>query len=504
MIAMKALGSITKDFPFLEEDVRRELEVLMDAASDYWNFGELVARRAIQPGCPPMLVFLTLYHVSRLENQAAAERVYDAHPELPLPMPFVYPASDLSRGGPELVEGAIEHFDSPLTTFYMLLRHYRASDFGSSEETHAQERIEAFLTENPEFRLHSADFLGHTGYRVRVEGRPEEALEYHYCALELARESDDKWHQVSLLTLTAEIESQYKTDAGHFERAKRLLGEAKETAEFLGDRAGLSNVLNTMSIYSFFRGEYSEFARCQLESVKIQQELGISSSNMALNLSGAYGALGDHATSLEWAKQAVELRDGPYDHMSMAGVYMSLADLESAEKWIESAKERVLKQGLEYALGRWHTCNGRLEELKGDFESAMESYEKGLEIHERGSRMLRARSTLHAMAQLEVKMFNPTKENQLNEHAGRYMKRYEEDIRGKDLPGHEAQLLFLKAELRMKQGRHEESQQLMESVLEMTDYPALESLHTQASATKESWIKEGLIPESSRRRSSNR
>ena len=187
----------------------------------------------------------------------------------------------------------------------------------------------------------------------------------------------------------------------------------------------------------------------------------------------------------------------------MASIYMSLDDLESAEKWMESAKERVFREGLEYALGRWHSYYGRLEELRGDLESAMESYEKGLEIHMRGTRMLRARGTLYRMARLEVKMFNPSKENQLDEHAGPHMKRYEEEVSGKDLPGHEAQLLLLKAELRMKQGRHEEGQQIMESVLEITDYPALENLHSEASATKESWIKEGVIPARARRRSSN-
>jgi tetratricopeptide (TPR) repeat protein len=500
---MDTLGSITKDFPFLEEDVRRELQILMDAASDYWNFGELVARRAAQPDCPPMIVFLALYYVSGLENNAAAEKVYEAHPELPLPMPFLYPESDVSRGDPELVEGAIEHFDNPLATFYMLMRLYRASQVGTPEESHLQERLRAFLTENPDFRLHSADFIGHTGYRVRLEGKPEEALEYYYRALELARESDDRRHQVSLLWLIADIETEYKTDAGHFERAKRLLGEAKETAESLGDRAGVANVLNTLYVYSWFRGETSEAARCQLEAAQIYAELGPISATYALNLSGAYGALGDHATSLEWAKQAVELRGESVDHLHMASIYMSLDDLESAEKWMESAKERVFREGLEYALGRWHSYYGRLEELKGDLESAMESYEKGLEIHMRGTRMLRARGTLYRMAGLEVKMFNPSKENQLDEHAGPHMKRYEEEVSGKDLPGHEAQLLLLKAELRMKQGRHEEGQQIMESVLEITDYPALENLHSEASATKESWIKEGVIPARARRRSSN-
>jgi hypothetical protein len=79
--------------------------------------------------------------------------------------------------------------------------------------------------------------------RVRVEGRPEEDLKYHYQALNLARESDDKWHQVSLLTLTAEIEGPYKTDAGHFERARELLGEARSICDSIVDPSGALSIL---------------------------------------------------------------------------------------------------------------------------------------------------------------------------------------------------------------------------------------------------------------------
>ncbi len=501
---MKALGSISKDFSFLEEDVRRELEALMDAASDYWDFGELVARRASQADCAPMLVFLAMYHVSRLDNSEAAERVYDCHPELPLPMPFVYPDGDLSRGGPQIVEAAIEHFQNPLASFYMLMRLYRASENGSPEETQAQDRIRALLHEHPELRMHEADFLGYTGYRVRVEGRPEDALEYHYRALELARESNDLWHQASLLTLTAEIEGQYKTDAGHFNRARELLGEARSICDSIGDPSGTLSILLNMSVYSVFRWEINEALKCAMEAAEIGAQLGRVNANNALNLAHFLSLTGDGKSALEWAKHAVKQRNGPHTHMAMAVAFMALDDVDNAQKWLDSSKELVLQQGLEPALGQWHQMYGRLEQQRGDLESAMESYKRALDIHERSTRMVRFRSCLFDMARLEVDQFNPTRENQLDEHAGPFMQLYEESIANKDLPGHEANVLMLKAELRMKQGRHEESERLIESVIEATDYPALEYLHVRATEIRESWAREGLVPARSRQRTRNR
>jgi hypothetical protein len=72
---MKLIGSITKDFPFIDESTRYEIESVMDEAKNYGDFAEKSSRRAANPDCNPLIVFLSLYHLSRVENSIAIESV---------------------------------------------------------------------------------------------------------------------------------------------------------------------------------------------------------------------------------------------------------------------------------------------------------------------------------------------------------------------------------------------------------------------------------------------
>jgi tetratricopeptide (TPR) repeat protein len=241
-----------------------------------------------------------------------------------------------------------------------------------------------------------------------------------------------------------------------------------------------------------------------MEAAQIGSQLGRVNANNAQNLAHFLALTGDGKSALEWAKHAVKERNWAHTHMAMAVAFMALDDVVSAQKWLDSAKELVLKDGLEPAPGQWHQMYGRLQHQRGNLESAMGSYKRTLDIHERSTRMVRSRSCLFDMAQLEVDQFNPTTENQLEEHAGPFMQRYEESIADKDLPGHEAKVLMLKAELRMEQERHEESEKLIDSLIEATNCPALQHLHMRATETREIWAREGLGSARSRQTIRNR
>jgi hypothetical protein len=49
---MKPIGSITKDFPFLDESTRYEIESVTDEAKNYGDFAEKSSRRAANPVGP--------------------------------------------------------------------------------------------------------------------------------------------------------------------------------------------------------------------------------------------------------------------------------------------------------------------------------------------------------------------------------------------------------------------------------------------------------------------
>ncbi len=493
VVFVNTRGYITKDLPFLEENIRSEIEAVLSVTDNYWDFAELLSSKAVLPKCPPNLVYISLYHLSRLKNKKTVEKVVDAHPDLPIPVPFIHPQGTDYVIDKDLIEKSIELNQNDVITFYMLMRLYRATAIGSPEEEQAKNRIEEFLRKNEHMRLHSADYYGHTGWRIYEPG-PDIHLEYYNRALELARESGDKWHQASLLTLIAEESAQFKTGKDTYSVARKYLSEAMEICREINDRGGVATALQNMAVFAFSRFEIGEAFDCQLESALIQGELGEISPNAASNLAGIYGAMGDKKSALEWAKHLNDEELGPYAHFPMVGHHLSQDNIREAEKSLDRARELTMALGHDKALASLYGATASVDRARGDLESAMENVQRALEIYDRASRQLRVRGALLKLSGLEVEMFMPTKQNRMDNHAGQYMERLEHEVENNDIPGVDARLMFQKSELRMKQGRHEEAEELLDQVIDFTDGKTMRIIHKRAVEKKEEWTEEGILP----------
>ncbi len=493
---VKERGYVTKDFPFLEESVRKVMESVIEETDNYWDFAEKLTARVIDPQTHPTLIYLALYHVSRLKNIKALHQIIDAHPELPIPFPFYYPSGNDYYHDKPIVERVIELNKNPAITFYMFMRLFRASEYGSPEEEQATQLIENLLAEHPELRLHGADYIGHAGYRRKLTGQPQESFEMMMEALQLARESGDKWHQISLLTLLGEVAGQYVKGRSTYSDAKKYLSEAVALCREIDDKAGLATALQTMCVFAYSRGELGEAYDCQLESIQIQGEIGEISVNGASNMAGLYRKNGEEESAREMEKivRAAEDEVGPYAYFGDAGRYISEGNLKEAEKSLNRARELTMSLGLETALGRLYGLEGTLLYEKGDMESAMDIFRQELEINERAGRQLRVRFCLVRLAKMEVELFTPTRVNHDDEYSGPWMKRLEEEVENNDIPGIYSRFLLLLSELRMRQGRHDEAEDILDSAIELTDNRAMRFLHREALAMKDKWVEEGVIP----------
>ena len=74
------------------------------------------------------------------------------------------------------------------------------------------------------------------------------------------------------------------------------------------------------------------------------------------------------------------------------------------------------------------------------------------------------------------------------------MKRFEQEVEINDIPGFKARLMLMKSELRMRQGRHEEAEQLLDQVIDFTDGKVMRFVHKEAIEKKEAWVEEGFLP----------
>jgi len=488
-------GYVTKDFPFLDESNRKVMESILKRTKNYWDFAETLAAEVLDPSTHPNLIYLALYHVSRLHNEKALHHILDAHPDLPIPIPFISGLGIDYYDDKPIIERVIELNKNPVITFYMLMKLFRDSNWGSPEEDEASNRIEKFLVEHPELRLHGADYIGHAGYRRKVTGQAQESFEMLLEALQLARESGDKWHQISLLTLLGEVAGQYKKGKDTFSDAKKYLGEAVALSREINDKAGLANTLNTMGVFAFSRGEFGEAFDCQLESIEMQGEIGEISVNAASNMAGLYKIARDDKSACDWLR-IVQTSGGlgPYAVFGDVDNYLSQGNIREAERAFAIAKELTMSLGLETALGRLYGVEARILHAKGDLESAMDCVKRELEINERAHRQLRVRLSLQYLVRLEVELFTPTKANRNDEYSGPWMTRLAEEVEKNDIPGFYGRILLLQSELRMLQGRHDEAEDILDSVLELSDNNAMRFLHRDALEQKEKWVTEGILP----------
>ncbi len=87
---------------------------------------------------------------------------------------------------------------------------------------------------------------------------------------------------------------------------------------------------------------------------------------------------------------------------------------------------------------------------------------------------------LMMLAETEVISFEPNSSNRDHEMSGQWWERFDKLVREMELPGFIGNALYLKSELRLKQGRYEEAQQLISEVLQLSKKPGLAYLHEKA------------------------
>ncbi|MGY5858688.1 MAG: hypothetical protein RTU63_04910 [Candidatus Thorarchaeota archaeon] len=472
----------------------------MNKATNYWNFINLFAERTLINDCPPEVVFLALYHASRIQdpvgtrlNSKAVAIIVEAHPDLPLARPFRYPSSVYSltyADAKDLIENAIKSSDNVAVQFYLLMKLYRGTEHMSIEETITQERIVKLLTENEQLSLLSADYYGHTGFRMRIESNPDGAYENYARALRLARESDDKWHQASLLTMMGEIHSQFRAGPDSDTKSKQFLGEAMELARSLGDQICVATILENITVYSIGRGELGEALDCALEAISVKSSIGGSIGADAYNLAMIYGELDEGSNSLEWAKTCYQQwgPTEPHSFLVMAFAHTTLGNFNTGQELLDMAKEGHLKHGLEMALGVWNSISGKLERRRGNFIFALQHFEQALDISMRASRWRRVRRALYDLSLTELDMFNLTEETRDANHSGPWMKKFEKLVWEQDISGYLGRLMLLKAELRLMQERYKEAEQILDAALELTDSRETRFLYSQILLVKEKYL----------------
>ncbi|MFW9832773.1 MAG: tetratricopeptide repeat protein [Candidatus Thorarchaeota archaeon] len=491
-ILVKPFGTITRDFQFVESSTREILEEILEISPNYPAFTKKLCKRASSESASDELVLLAIQHSSYLNFDELKWKVLEAQSDRISVRPHILEMKAISENDWDTVieatEAAIDQANSEWETFLQLLHLYKIvslNRFGSPLEERTQRRIEKAMDGNPALEQYSPSFYLNRTIRLRLEGDVSHAQSVCEKGLSQARNVDDRLSEIFFLWQKAELIGVYSFGPGTTEIAKQILREAIEISDNINCKGCRAVILELIQVMCHMRGEYSEAYEISLEILKMLESIGKQDDVNMHNLSAICNEMGNGREALEWANQALRIFDKqpfyrPVAYLDVAWSLINLGKLDEAEEQLNLAREYLYQSGYGSTLAIEQMVSGLLERALGDYDSALTSLEKAWETNLRENRHNRATSCLVKLAETEVMAFKPTPDNIQDESAGIWLTRLEEYGEKMDLPGVIALALFLKGELRFKQGRLNEAKELDEKVHRMSELPGLAYLKDKA------------------------
>ena len=500
---MKPIGTITKYYPFINSDTRTKIEEVMELSNNFSDFVSRLIQTIQSKDENPYLKFLVIFWCESLRKHKELRQLSDLCWNDPYCRPYL--TLELVREGSSVAhDDVIDSIKNALSLnpddwiavilniflFSLAIEHYYETPLIEQ----AFSNVQSLLQDNIELNCFSPSYYIINSYRYRDEGNSSSALKEIEKAYKFAKKYNDiRDIAYSYLERAIIFVTYYMLPESDIEVRKNL-EKALEIFREIGDKRIIGKSLNTFGVYCGTRGEFDEAIDCFMQSLEILEDFEDPIYEIPHNICMMYCAMGDKNEALEWAKVSLnaflaEKRSIEYGYLDMAWAYILHGQIDEAIKHLDLAKEWVIKSGLEPALAWWYRVEGLLEKARGNHNSAMESLLSGYKIMERNKRRSRLVLCLCNLAETEVELFEPTRDNFNQEYSGPWLQKAEETMEREDLPGFIAIVKIIKAELRMKQGRHDEAQSIVTEVLKIAEKVGLEYLKPQIFALQTSFIR---------------
>jgi tetratricopeptide (TPR) repeat protein len=500
---VKPIGTITKYYPFINSDARTKIEEAMELSNNFSDFVSRLIQIIQSKDINPYLKFLVIFWCESLRKHKELRQLSDLCWNDPYCRPYL--ALELVREGSSVAhDDVIDSIKNALSLnpddwiavilniflFSLAIEHYYETPLIEQ----AFSNVQSLLQDNIELNCISPSFYIINSYRYRDEGNSSSALREIEKAYKFAKKYNDiRDIAYSYLERAIIFVTYYMLPESDIEVRKNL-EKALEIFREIGDKRIIGKSLNTFGVYCGTRGEFDEAIDCFMQSLEILEDFEDPIYDIPHNICMMYCAIGDRNEALEWAKVSLnaflaENRSIEYGYLDLVWAYVLRGQLDEATKHLDLAKEWVLKSGLEPALAWWYRVEGLLERARGNYNSAMESFLSGYIIMERNKRRTRLVICLCDLAETEVKLFEPTRENWNKEYSGPWLQKAEETMEKEDLPRFIAIVKIIKTEPRMKQGRHDEAQLIVTEASKIAENVGLEYLKPQIVALQTTFVR---------------
>ncbi len=485
---MKAIGTITACFPYVDEETRVILQSVMDDVKNYNDFAEKLCERALNESLPKLAVYFAYYHCYNQGKYNFLWRLIDANIETELTR-FFYLVAAQRRGEDikweeyqKAMFSALKQVKNDWMACHVYIAWRGMVEAFDLPETSVDHETLDILTSKIENDEEYGFFLSRihriTARKLTREGNLKEAIRYYDKAISQAKKYDDQEALCILLQLKANRVKQY-----NFNEALSLLKIVKRIVDELGYIDGEGLYLHQLGHIAMAKGEFEKAIEYQNQCVAHRLQVGLPVGFMKGGIAFIYNQKGDGETALAM------IDEGRTDQVieslwlcqiQEAWAYLLIDKIDEASHRLEIARTSSLKSGDETNLAFTHFLEGLLTKRQGDLPTAIFFLKQALEIFERSQGLAYLHFTLVEMTDIEIEMTTSKKDSASLEVSGPMMRRLLEHVEERDLPGVAAQTKILLAKLRFKQGRFEESKELVDEVLELSEKTGMHYLRDMA------------------------
>ncbi|NHI90076.1 MAG: hypothetical protein EAX87_11185 [Candidatus Thorarchaeota archaeon] len=479
---MKPLGTITKYYPFIDEESKSILDSLMEQASSYNDLVLRLGETVLKDDVPLNLVFIAAVQAWWTRTEESMKSIQEKYKGEPCIRPWYYiiktTVSDQARFHDFAVAEIDKALETTLADWMEIELHFLHSYFhypGFGDVPSFMEPVlkaRGLMDSNPRLVCFMPLIIMFEGYAQRREEHSKDSVYTLKRGLELARNNDDKLYEYLILEPLANISGLFDIQEALDQHEEMYaLAQDFEVPYMIGE------VLYDSALVFGTVGEYD----LAISSIEEALKILVGNDSDWLILSRMNAVLGNGQRALEWANQAFEDAGNieyPELYLAKSWALALLNRVDEAEHNLETAHSLILKSGREFGLGHYYVVAGAIERAKGNYQAALNLLEKAHEIIERlavGFQTI----VLLDLARVEILIAEQSEESESSAIPGTWLSKLERHAADRNLTGIRMRAAMLKAEFYQKHGQLKDAHAILMDALTISDSLGVKTLRKQ-------------------------
>ena len=477
---MEPLGTITKYYPFIDDESKSILNSLMDESSSYYDFVQRLFATVLENEVPINLAYLAAVQAWWCRLKEAIDHIQERYSDIAFIRPWGHPhtssLSDQVRYHDTVVrEIEATMVNSPedwmMIELHLLHATYHWPFHGDIPSfLEPLERARNLIESNADLRCFESLIFTFGAWIKSREGDPNGALIDAHRGQKLAEIYDDSLYMYMSLSSQA--------DSLRVINIQESIAKYEELYDLVQDMKVpyfLAETLNDSALALEAAGEYDLAIASHLEGIKIWG----GGDTAFLILSRIYATLDNGLLALEWIDRAFEYvghLEFPVLYLRKAWALALCEQIDDAERSLSTAHSMIMKTGSEVWLGDYYHISGVVELKRKNLQAAQDFFEQAYEIAERNPRVLNQNAALLGLARVETVLSGQSRESKMNVTPGKWLSRLERYASERSLTGIRMYTALLKSEFYQVHEQLKDAQTTLMDALTISDSLGVKTL----------------------------